>query len=97
MINMMNLIREFKENYIAIDETGYQSVNSLKSNRNENIEDNIFNALCEKISNPIIDKVNLDLGSVDFVNDYMNILWIEKNINQIGVGELRAALNKQIA
>lgn len=29
--------------------------------------------------------------------DYMNILWIEKNINQIGVGELRAALNKHIA
>lgn len=66
---MMNLIRNFKENYMAIDETCHQSVNTLKSNNNENIEKNIFNALCEKISNPVLDKVNLNLGSVYFVND----------------------------
>lgn len=66
---MMSLIREFKENYSVIDLNNYQSINNIKTNRNESIEKDIFKELSKRISNPIRNSVNFELGAVYFVND----------------------------
>ncbi|WP_281512333.1 hypothetical protein [Mammaliicoccus vitulinus] len=65
----MDLIKLFKENYIVIDSENNQVINKSKSYRNENIEEEIFKDLSKRISDPIRNSVNFELGSVYFVND----------------------------
>lgn len=63
------LIKLFKENYIVIDSENNQAVNKSRGYRNEDIEEEIFKRLCSKISNPIRNIIDYELGTVCFIND----------------------------
>lgn len=62
-------IKLFKENYIVIDSENNQAVNKSRGYRNEDIEEEIFKRLCSKISNPIRNIIDYELGTVCFIND----------------------------
>lgn len=65
----MNLIKYFKENYLTIEYRYNQNNNSYVSVVNRELENDVFNALCQKISDPIRKYFQFDLGSVYFIND----------------------------
>lgn len=65
----MNLIKYFKENYLTIEYRYNQNINYYVGVANSKMEDEVFNALCQKISAPIRKHFQFDLGSVYFIND----------------------------
>lgn len=82
---MMNLIKEFKENYLGIDEDMFQGIDKYNGEFNGEIEKNMFFLLCRKISDPIAKHFNYSLGEVYFMSDpdEDNILLKFRNLNMI--------------
>lgn len=64
----MNLIKYFKENYLTIEYGYNQNINYYVGVVNRELENDVFNALCQKISDPIRKYFQFDLGSVYFIN-----------------------------
>lgn len=91
----MNLIKIFKEDYIVIDQYAYQRNIEFKSCVNTQLEQDIFKELSKRISDPIRNSVNFELGAVYFVNNQdedeimfkfnrMNIVFnTSQNVNEI--------------
>lgn len=65
----MNLLKLFKEEYIAIDKSMNDRFATRGNKFNDKKENDIFKMLNDKISEPIRKNINFDLGEVYFVND----------------------------